>query len=313
MSDRELVVLGTASQVPTRTRNHNGYVLLWDAEAVLVDPGEGTQRQLLLAGISASRLSRICLTHLHGDHALGLPGVLARRMLDSHDGEHEPLGIDVHFPAAGLPYVERLVTCMPGEGSLGARLRPVDRDGVVIDDPALRVSARALEHRIPTVGWRFDEPDGRTLVPERLRAAGVRGAEVARLLADGWLDVDGRRVTVDELSVARRGQAVAIVMDTGVCDAAVALADRADLLLCEATYLEDEVELARTAGHLTARQAATIAREAGVGRLVLTHLSSRYRGPDGHLREATEVFDDVVVAEDLQRIALPPRRRLDRR
>lgn len=312
MSDRELVVLGTASQVPTRTRNHNGYVVLWDTQAILVDPGEGTQRQLMLAGISASRLTRICLTHLHGDHALGLPGVLARRMLDSHDGEHEPRGIDVHFPAAGRPFVERLVTCMPGEGTLGARLHPVDRDGVVVDDPALRISARALEHRVPTVGWRFDEPDGRTLLPERLAAAGVRGPDVGRLLAAGWIEVDGRTVGVDELSVTRRGQAVAIVMDTGVCDAAVTLAEGADLLLCEATYLEDEAELARSAGHLTARQAATIAREAGVGRLVLTHLSSRYPQPDGHLREASEVFDDVVVAEDLQRVALPRRRRLDR-
>lgn len=304
------MVLGTASQVPTRTRNHNGHVLLWDAEAVLVDPGEGTQRQLLLAGISASRLTRICLTHLHGDHALGLPGVLARRMLDSHDGEHGPLGIDVHFPAEAQPYVERLVTCMPGEGTLGARLRPVHGEGTVVDGPGLRISARPLAHRIPTVGWRFDEPAGRSLVPERLAQAGVAGPDVGRLQAQGWLDVAGRRVTVEELSVPRPGQAVAVVMDTGVCDAAVALADGADLLLCEATYLESEAELARTATHLTARQAATIAREAGVGLLVLTHLSSRYPSPDGHLAEAGEVFPDVVVAEDLQRIPLPRRRHL---
>ena len=80
MSDRELVVLGTASQAPTRSRNHNGYLLLWDDEGLLFDPGEGTQRQMLFAGVTASRITRICITHFHGDHCLGLPGVLARIM-----------------------------------------------------------------------------------------------------------------------------------------------------------------------------------------------------------------------------------------
>ena len=82
MSDRELVILGTASQAPTRRRNHNGYLLLWDGEGLLFDPGEGTQRQMLFAGVTATRITHICITHFHGDHCLGLPGVLARMSLD---------------------------------------------------------------------------------------------------------------------------------------------------------------------------------------------------------------------------------------
>src|SRR5918997_517613 len=103
MSARELVVLGTASQVPTRYRNHNGYFLRWDGEGVLFDPGEGTQRQLLLAGIPSGSITRICITHLHGDHCLGLPGVIQRMVLDrvTHP-------IDVYFPASGRPYIDRL-------------------------------------------------------------------------------------------------------------------------------------------------------------------------------------------------------------
>ena len=93
---RELVVLGTSSQVPTRERNHNGYLLRWDGQGLLFDPGEGTQRQMILAGVPSSAVTRICLTHVHGDHTYGLPGVLSRLSLD---GVEHP--VDLHYPASG--------------------------------------------------------------------------------------------------------------------------------------------------------------------------------------------------------------------
>ena len=102
---RELVVLGTASQVPTRTRNHNGYLLCWDGEGLLFDPGEGTQRQMIHAGVSASQITRICLTHIHGDHCYGLPGVLSRMVLDrvAHP-------VYLHYPASGEDIVRAVVS-----------------------------------------------------------------------------------------------------------------------------------------------------------------------------------------------------------
>src|ERR671928_808399 len=103
MPARELVVLGTASQAPTRYRNHNGYLLRWDDAGILFDPGEGTQRQLLLAGVTASAVDRICITHFHGDHCLGLPGVLQRLSLDQAVGP-----VSVYFPAGGQVYFDRL-------------------------------------------------------------------------------------------------------------------------------------------------------------------------------------------------------------
>jgi ribonuclease Z len=102
---RELVVLGTASQVPTRTRNHNGYMLRWDGEGLLFDPGEGTQRQMIHAGVSASQITRICLTHIHGDHCFGLPGVLSRMVLD---GVEHP--VHLHYPASGEDVVRALLS-----------------------------------------------------------------------------------------------------------------------------------------------------------------------------------------------------------
>lgn len=300
MSGRDLVVLGTASQAPTRTRNHNGYLLRWDAEGLLFDPGEGTQRQLVHAGVPSTRITRILLTHLHGDHCLGLPGVLQRIALDQPDHE-----VPIHFPASGLPYVERLCAASIGRYA-PVRLDPVDEAGAVVCEQPLRITAMPLEHRVPTLGWRVEEPARMHLLPERLAEVGVHGPDAGRLLDEGAVVVGNRTVTLDEVGERRRGQSAAIVMDTEVCDNAVRLAEGVDLLLCEATFLESETHLAREYAHLTARHAATIAREARVGRLVLSHISARYTDLDGHRVEAAEVFPDVVVASDLDVVPFSP-------
>ena len=299
MSGRDLVVLGTASQLPTRTRNHNGYLLRWDHEGLLFDPGEGTQRQFTFAGVSTARVTRILLTHLHGDHCLGLPGILQRIAMDAPDRE-----VPLYFPESGSPYVERLCNASIGWRA-PVELHPVDEAGSVVCDDPLRITAMPLEHRVPVLGWRIQEADRMHLLPERLEAAGVHGPDAGRLLADGTVCVDGRTIHVDEVGELRPGRSAAVVMDTSVCDNALRLADGVDVMLCEATFLESESHLAREYGHLTARHAATIAREAGVGLLVLTHFSSRYPDAEGHLREAQQVFSDVVVADDLSVIPIP--------
>jgi ribonuclease Z len=300
---RELVVLGTASQTPTRTRNHNGYFLRWDAEGLLLDPGEGTQRQLTLAGVSAASITRICITHLHGDHCLGLPGVLQRMALD---GVRRP--VDLYFPASGQEYVDRLRHASAAFAGVEVREHPVRRDGLVDTWPGLALHARALDHRVETYGWRLQEPDGRRMLPERLEAMGIAGPAVGELARAGWLEAAGRRVGVEEVSEPRRGQVFSFVMDTRRCAAAVDLAREADLLVCESTFLATDEGLAERFGHLTAAQAAEIAAEAGARRLVLTHYSGRHPDEALFADEARPVFPDVHAARDLDRIPVPPRR-----
>ena len=301
MSQRELIVLGSASQIPTRERNHNGYLLRWDREVLLFDPGEGTQRQMLHAGVSVAKLTRICITHFHGDHCLGLPGVLQRLSLDEARAP-----VEVYYPAEGQLYFDRLRGAAAFHETAPLHTYP-SAEGVVSDDGPFRLSARALDHWIPTLGWRLEEPDGRHLVPQRLADAGLAGPIVGQLQRDGAVEVDGRRVTVDEMSEPYAGQTFAFVMDTGLCDAAIEVAAGADLLVCEATYLEQDADLAARFKHLTAAQAATIAREAGARRLVLTHFSQRYRDATRFAQEAAAIFDDVVIAEDLMHVAVPDR------
>ncbi|HEV2089069.1 MAG TPA: ribonuclease Z [Cryptosporangiaceae bacterium] len=300
---RELIVLGTASQVPTRQRNHNGYLLRWDADAILFDPGEGAQRQLLLAGAAASDITRICITHFHGDHCLGLPGIIQRM---SMDGVTTP--VPAHFPASGAAFFQRLRHASAFHDRAAIVECPISA-GITVRAPTFTLVARALRHPLEAFGYRLVEPDGRRMLPERLARHGIAGPAVGQLHRDGVLDVGAGRVTLDQVSEVRRGQVVAFVMDTGLCDAVFELAESADLLVIESTFLSSEEELAAEAGHLTAAQAGRVAAEAGVRRLVLTHFSQRYPDPTAFAVEAATQFDgDIVVAEDLARIPVPPRR-----
>ncbi len=302
MPARELVVLGSASQTPTRHRNHNGYLLRWDGTSVLFDPGEGTQRQMLLADVSPYAIRSICVTHFHGDHCLGLPGILQRLSLDQ-----VPHPVDVCFPADGQEFFDRLRHASAYQDHLDLRLHPVRSDGPVTRSGDVGIEAIRLDHDPTTFGWRIVEPDGVRLLPDALAERGLSGPVVGQLLDKGQIDHAGRTITLDEVSVSRPGQRMAFVMDTGICDAAVELAAGADLLVCEATFASADVDLARRYRHLTAADAGRIARDAGARRLVLTHFSQRYRDVRPLVEEAAAFVDDVVAAEDLARIPVPAR------
>ena len=305
---RELIILGTASQVPTRTRNHNGYFLRWDEEAFLFDPGEGTQRQMTLAGVSATDLTRICVTHFHGDHCFGLPGVFSRLALDQVTHP-----VHCHFPGSGAPLFDRLCWMWPEYRRSILREQPAFGEREVLaappSSPFGRLEAIRLSHGVDSYGYRLTEPDGRRMLPERLAELGVQGPRIGELQRVGRLELEeGTVLTLDEVSEHRPGQVFAFVMDTRVCQGVYDLAAGADMLVIESTFLTSEAALASEHGHMTARQAATVAQESGVRTLVLTHFSQRYTDPTEFEREAREVYDgELYVAEDLMRIPVPKR------
>ncbi|MGR8010610.1 ribonuclease Z [Streptomyces hypolithicus] len=300
MSVRELVVLGTASQVPTRHRNHNGYLLRWDGEGILFDPGEGTQRQMLRAGVAAHDINRICVTHFHGDHSLGLAGVIQRINLD-----RVPHPVTAHYPASGQRFFDRLRYATAYRETVLLTEAPVAADGPLATGPSYVLDARRLSHPVESYGYRLTEPDGRRMLPALLAEHGIKGPDVGRIQRDGRLG----GVTLDQVSEMRRGQRFAFVMDTRLCDGVYALAESCDMLVIESTFLDGDHRLAADHGHLTAGQAGRVAHEAGVRHLVLTHFSQRYGDPEAfELQARAAGFDgELTVAADLLRVPLPKR------
>lgn len=316
MPAREITFLGTASQVPTRHRNHNGIFIRWDTLGILVDPGEGTQRQLLLAGIAATQITHILITHFHGDHCLGLAALSQRISLDK-----VPHPVEVIYPASGQVFFERLryasiykeqAQLVPKPLSL-----PLDADGNPSQGPLLateipsakvRIWARPLHHRVECFGYRLEEADGVRMLPDKLSDRGVRGPDIKKLQQDGAIVIDGKSLSIQDVSVPRPGQKLAVVMDSRPCESAVELARDVDVLISEATFTKDHEEEAHEYAHMTAAQAAQIAARAGVRKLVLTHFSQRYTSTQGHVAEAAAIFPDVIAAEDFARVAVPPRR-----
>ena len=293
MSQRRFFALGTASQVPTKTRNHNGYFLKWGKEGFLFDPGEGTQRQMLYAGVSASEITKILITHFHGDHCLGLPGILQRLSLDrvSHP-------VKVYFPASGLAYFNNLQHASIYYNTATIETQPIAEAGIIYQDNDLTISTQMLDHTVESWGYRIQEKDSRTLLAEKLQAFGIRGAMTKTLLQQGFINLGEQTVSLEALSVQKQGQSFAFVMDTRYCKNAVSLARGVDTLVAESTFLSIHEAEALNHGHLTAAHAATIAKEAEAKRLVLTHFSQRYAEQGNFVGEAAAIFPNVVAVKD---------------
>lgn len=300
MSVRDLIILGCSSQQPTRQRNHGAYLLRWNDEGLLFDPGEGTQRQFIFADVAPPVVNRIFISHFHGDHCLGLGSMLMRLNLDKVTHP-----IHCYYPASGKKYFDRLRYCSSYHETIHVVEHPVSKAGLVEDDGNFRIEATFLEHGIENIGWRITEPNQRKFDHAKLEADNIRGPMVRELIEKGVLTINDKTVALDDVSWIRPGDSIAIVIDTRFCQNAIEIARNARILLCESTYMQEHYDLAYQHYHLTARQAATIAKEAGVKQLILTHFSARYLNLKEMEDEAKVIFPNTYVAEDLKRFPFP--------
>lgn len=300
MTIRDLVILGCSSQQPTRRRNHGAYLVRWNEEGFLFDPGEGTQRQFIFANVAPTCVTRIFVSHFHGDHCLGLGSMLMRLNLDkvSHP-------IHCYYPASGKAYFDRLRYGTIYHETIRVIEHPVDKPGVIDEDDVFRIEAYALDHGVENFAYRIIEKDVRRFEKEKLQKAGVVGPLVRKLQADGFVVVGGKKVLIDDVSYFQKGDVFAIVIDTIPCPGALQAAQGATIFLCESTYLKEHAHLAKEYLHMTAEEAANIAKKAGVRLLVLTHFSARYQDLDGFQKESCSIFPSTVVADDLKVIPFP--------
>lgn len=295
MSVRDLIILGCSSQQPTRKRNHGAYLIRWNEEGLLFDPGEGTQRQFIFAEVAPPCVTRIFVSHFHGDHCLGLGSMLMRLNLDKVTHP-----IHCYYPASGKVYFDRLRYGTIYHEMIHVIEHPVSKAGVVHDDGKFKIEAQFLQHGVENIGWRITESDTRRFDRAKLDSFGIKGPAVRLLEQNGELLVGERLVSLNDVSTIRKGDAVAVVIDTSYCQEAIQIAKGARLLLCESTYLHEHRHLAEKHHHMTATQAATIAKEAGVKELILTHFSARYQDVDVFENEARLIFPNTHAADDLK-------------
>ena len=300
MSVRDLTILGCSSQQPTRKRNHGAYLVRWEKEGFLFDPGEGTQRQFIFANIAPPTVTRIFVSHFHGDHCLGLGSMLMRLNLDKVTHP-----IHCYYPASGEEYFKRLRFGTMYHETIKVIPHPVKEEGVVFEDERFTIEAYFLHHGVENLGWRIKEADSRKFSAKKLKEHGVKGPLVRELEKQGTLVIDGKKVDLDDVSTPRKGDVLSVAIDTLPCPNLVRIAKGAKLFLCESTYLEEHKHLAKEHYHLTAKQAATVAKEAGAKQLVLTHFSARYSEEEAFAEEAREIFPNTVAAEDLKQIPFP--------
>ena len=300
MSVRDIIILGCSSQQPTRKRNHGAYLLRWNEEGLLFDPGEGTQRQFIFAGVAPPCVTRIFVSHFHGDHCLGLGSMLMRLNLDKVTHP-----IHCYYPASGKSYFDRLRYGTIYHENIQVIEHPVETPGLIHEDDHFRIEATFLRHSIDNVAWRVTEPDTRKFDKEKLKQSGVKGPAVHTLEEQGQIEVKGKLIKLGDVSRIRPGDAFSVVIDTTPCKQAIEIARGAKVLLCESTYLERDKLLAKKHHHLTAKQAATIAKEAGVHQLILAHFSARYQDLSEFGKEAQEIFPNTFVADDLKTFPFP--------
>ena len=304
--------LGTSSGVPTRARNVSCVAFRppQRAEVWLFDCGEGTQHQLLRSDLNISQVAHVFITHMHGDHVLGLMGLLATCGMTAH-----ARAIHIYGPRPISDYVREVSRRTQFQTNYPLEVHEVSA-GPVFEDDEYTVTCAPLKHRLTAYGYRVTEKDrpGHFDV-ERAQQLGIPSGPLYGKLKRGERVTlpDGRTFDGADFSgPPLRGRSVVYCTDTTYCRSSVELARGADLLIHEATFAEADEALAVRATHSTAAMAARVAREAGVRRLLITHFSPRYfpgneTGPDDLLREARAVFPATELAHDFLSVDVPRR------
>lgn len=306
----QLEFLGTSAGQPAKSRNVTSIALklLDERNAVwLFDVGEATQHQILKTNLRPRKIEKIFISHLHGDHIFGLPGLLTSR---NHQGADKNEPLTIYGPKGVRDFVQAALRV--SQTRLGYPVHYVEiTEGVIFDDATFQVVALPLKHKTPAWGFRVIEKDhpGELLV-DKLRAENVPAGPIFGQLKAGLTVTlpDGRTLNgQDYIGAAQQGRVVTIILDTQTTDNAIKLAAGADVLVHESTLGADEEQMARKFAHSTSAQAATVAQKAHVGRLILTHISARYMGPavKDLVRPARAIFPHTQVARDFDIIDIP--------
>ena len=295
----QLTFLGTSSMVPTKERNQIAVFLSYDTEGILFDCGEGTQRQFKIAGLSLQKVTKILLSHWHGDHVLGLPGLMQTLSSTDYTGT-----LEIYGPTGTKKRMEKMFEAFVFDKRLDFKVIEI-KSGMFFENDDFQLESYQLEHGIETLGYRFVEKDKRKVDMKKAAKLGVpEGPIIGRLQQGHEVTHNGKKISPDDVTYIERGKKLAYVTDTVLCDGCYKAAEDADLLICEATYSSKLVDKSEEYGHMTAKQAGQLANKANAKQLVLIHFSARYKNTQEIEEDARNVFDNVICAKDFMKIEL---------
>lgn len=294
----EIVFLGTGSMQPTKLRNHSAILLSYNAEHILLDCGEGTQRQMRIAGIRPAKITKLFISHWHGDHVFGIPGLLSSMGADKPETK-----LQIYGPPGTKKYFKHLLKSFVAKDIIGHEIKEVT-SGIFFENEKFSLGAELLKHSTSCIGFSFLENDRRRINSAQAQRLGLSGPVLGKLQQGLEVMSKGKRVNPDEVTYLVQGKKISYIADTVLCEGAEKLAKDADLLISEGTHLDELREKTEKFMHLTVKQAALIASENNAKRLVITHISPRYKSPTEALEEARDYFPNSIVAEDFMKIKI---------
>jgi ribonuclease Z len=295
----QLTFLGTSAMVPTKDRNHSALFVKYEGHGFLFDCGEGTQRQLRIEEIKPSSISRILISHWHGDHVLGLPGLLQTMAMSDYVGE-----LELYGPKGTKEMVRSIIDLFPLNGKFELLVHDIAKPRF-LDCGSYYMEAFPLEHKVPCFGFRLVEKDRLRINVHKAKELGIpEGPMMGKLQRGEAITHKGNKILAEEVTYKVHGRIFAYIPDTVMCDNCLKIAENADVLVCESTYKEHEEDKATEYMHLTSKQAALIAHQSNVKRLYLTHFSQRYKEVSDVEEEAKDIFPNTVAANDFMKVKI---------
>ncbi|MBU1129308.1 MAG: ribonuclease Z [Nanoarchaeota archaeon] len=290
----KITFLGTADQVPSASRNHTAVLLTYKGENILIDCGEGTQRQFRKAKLNPCKVDKILITHWHGDHIFGLPGFLSTLALSGYNKK-----LIIYGPKRTETFVKELLKVFNFERKYQIEVKEIS--GKFFETDEFYLEAEKMEHGIPTNAYCFVKKDQIRINKEKLKKSKVPSSPlISKLKAGKNISYEGKKYFAKDLTYLEKGKKVSFVFDTRLNKRIVPFVKDSDLLVCEASYEAEMENQAKEHLHLTSVQAAEIAKKSKSDKLILTHISQRYdKNLKKILDESQKVFRNSELAKDL--------------
>jgi len=293
----QITFLGTSCMMPTKDRNPSAVFMQFKSEGILFDCGEGTQRQMKIAGIPLSKATRICVSHWHGDHILGLPGLLLT--IASMELSRS---VEIYGPRGSKKSFQALFGGIEFETKFNIKITEV-HEGKFFEDDDFVLESIPMKHPVPCVAFAFIEKDRRRIKVDYVKKLGIpEGPLLGKLQQGHTIEFKGKKISAEDSTSLVKGRKIVFMTDTLINDNCFKIASNADILIIDSTYSSKLKDKAVEHGHLTALEAGQIASRAGVKKLVLTHFSARYKNTLELEEDARTAFDNVISAHDFMRI-----------